>query len=135
MKKSKAVLSIVLVLCLLIALSSQALASVQPRFMFASSFVATLDISATGLSDVYAAVSVPNSRYTIKLSATLQQKNDGDWKDVKTWETEGVMSASINKPWYVASGFDYRIMTSIDVYDANNSYIGTDTTYSAIVHH
>ena len=135
MKKSKAVLSIVLVLCLLIALSSQALASVQPRFMFASSFVATLDISATGLSDVYAAVSVPNSRYTIKLFATLQQKKDGDWKDVKSWETEGVMSASINKPWYVASGFDYRIMTSIDVYDANNSYIGTDTTYSAIVHH
>jgi len=48
----------------------------------------------------------------------LQQKNGSSWDTIKTWSTTGSKTVSLDKSWYVSSGYKYRIYISAEVNDS-----------------
>jgi hypothetical protein len=88
-------------------------------------YIATIDvyfdISSSGLTDDYCRVYIPDSSCTSHVYMYLQRWNSsaGQWDTVKSWDTTGSGTITLEKEWYVTSGYTYRLMVLIYVYDSN----------------
>jgi hypothetical protein len=72
--------------------------------------------------------------YTIRLSMTLQCRQDGttSWVPMKTWSTStsGKYSASLSKNQSVSRGYDYRVYVRSVIVDSEGVVLETASAYS-----
>lgn len=88
-------------------------------------YIATInicfDISNAGLTDDYCQVYIPDTTCSCWLDMYLQRWNSSTnkWETVKSWSKYGVETITLEKEWYVASGYTYRLKCLVSVYDSN----------------
>ena len=125
----------VAMLCLLLAGTSTNAAestSVQPRLTAVSAIGAELDVTSSGRADCYSEVELRNG-YTGDLTMVLQRStNQIIWSDVKTWTASGSGTIEMDKSYYVASGYYYRVVATVDTYNAAGSFVETVSSNSQI---
>lgn len=138
MKKRK--INFVLLFILLTLLS-------YPAFAFADETAASTQIitpNYTYLTTVGASLSIQNGYatcegnlsifrdYDTSITITLQRSSDGvNWSNVTSWSNSftGRGAHSIERGYYVLSGYKYRVLNTSKVY-SGSSVIETATSYS-----
>ena len=124
----KAVVPVALVLISLSAFVPQAYAvEAQDDYTQLECLVATQE----GISPRYVALS--------RFSTTLSIDSNGcatclGTAIIKDWSSSGNMN-SFSKSWYVASGYDYRLKLSVDVYNAGGKWVEGPVTHSKTVYY
>ena len=143
--KIKRIIPFLCVLLLFSALSSTALAYEpdtppdEPLDPSPYTYIATInvcfDISSGGLTDDYCQVYIPDDAYTCYLYMYLQRwnRNTWEWETVKSWNTSGADTITIEEEWYVAYGYAYRLKNVIYVYTPDNLLAESTTAYSQII--
>ena len=138
MKKKIGILSIFV--ALLMSLNTFAAAApyedgtaelVEPRYKAVQIIAMKLTISDSGRAECYTNVQIGED-YTVELEVKLQ-KLDGKWTDVHTWTTTGEELITIDEPWYVVRGYDYRLRITATVHDQYGNFIEAPFEYSNIV--
>lgn len=129
MKKSKTAkswLAIVLALCMCFSLCATTFASdaerddEATRYTGVSTCYAGLAISGWGKATCSSFASC-NSGY----SATMTMELKKGTTTIKTWETSGSMVVSMEKTYYVVSGYTYQVVATIVVKDSNGTVVDT----------
>ena len=88
-------------------------------------YIATIniyfDISSSGLTEDYCRTYIPDTTCSCWLDMYLQRWNSSiqDWETVKSWSKNGSGTITLDKEWYVASGYTYRLKCLISVYDSD----------------
>ena len=92
------------------------------RYTDISSIFVSFDISSSGLTDDYCRVYIPDTTYSCWLDMYLQRWNSNteEWETVKSWSKYGVETIVLEKEWYVAHGYIYRLKCIVSVYDSND---------------
>lgn len=133
-KRFTRILTVLLALCMLtftFSTASAAEATVQPRYQRICYFTASLEISSSGRATCYGSVTPWVYTDIVDLTVELQRApQGGTWTTIKTWTTSGTDSVSIDKDWYVASGYYYRTRVTADVYTADGTFVEGVTEYS-----
>lgn len=109
--------------------------SVQPRYFRIDTYTVDFDIDNSGKSSCYCKVMSGTSTDTVDLTMELQRYEDGDWETKKTWTGSGTCIASLNKNWYVTSGYDYQLRITAKVYDSTGRLRETQVEYSYSVYY
>lgn len=125
-KNAKSCLAIVLVLCMCFSLCVTAFASDEERDDGATRY--------TGVSTCYAGLAISgwgkatcstyaycNSGY----SATMTMELKRDSTTIKSWETSGTAVISMEKTYYVVSGYTYQVVATIVVKDSHGTVVDT----------
>lgn len=82
--------------------------AIQPRFTYINYLYSSLSVSDMGEADAYAQLDA-KSADSVKLEIILQQNLNGQWIDIKSWSaTSAETDISLNKSYYVYSGYQYR---------------------------
>ena len=134
-KRISKFLSMLLVLsCITTAtLSSASATSVEPRYTGLFSVTVSLNISSGGLSAPYGCASL-RSGYTADMTLELQRSSNGySWSSINDWSTSGSGMITLDKAYYVVSGYDYRSKCTTYVYDSNGSLVDSVVKFSATV--
>lgn len=105
-------------------------ASVTPRYVNIALFTASCGVNSSGKAASYAFVETANSSYTIYLNMTLQRYEDGYWTNVKSWSSSGTGEVTMDKGWYVLSGYYYRTAATATVYTSGGSFVEMVNTTS-----
>ena len=141
----KRIISFVCLLLLFSTLSSTALAydpetpvddPLDPSpYTYIPTINVVFDISSAGLTDDYCQVYVPDDTCTCYLYMHLQRWNHDDqvWETIKSWNTSGSDTITLEKEWYVVSGYAYRLKNNIYIYDSNNLLGESTSAYSDII--
>lgn len=108
---------------------------IEPRYTRIVTFDIDLDIASNDKSTSYSRIASPYDTDKINMTMELQQKIDGKWETIKSWSTSGTWIVSLEKDWYVDRGYDYQVLTTADVYNANGVWQETVSETSFIVHH
>ena len=103
----------------------------NPYTYIATVFI-DLDISSSGLTDNYCRVYIPDTTCSCWLDMYLQRWNSNteEWETVKSWSKYGVETIVLEKEWYVASGYIYRLKCVVSVYDSSDMLGETVDVYS-----
>ncbi len=105
---------------------------IEPRYEVIYTISTTLNISDSGRAECYASVRIP-SGYEVDLLAELQQKNGNRWETIHDWEDSGSERVSVSGPWYVMSGYSYRLKVTATTYDAAGTFVEAPVEYSTTV--
>lgn len=118
----KRLLTLSLILILLFSTVCPAFA-VTPRNQYTQSITANIDIdNARGIATCTAQV-LADDDYPVELVLYLQVYKNGTWQTVKSWSTTGILSAYLNKPYFVQKGYEYRAYALAYIYNDNNTVI------------
>ena len=104
-------------------------------YTYISSILINFDISSAGLTDDYCQVYIPDDTCTCYLYMYLQRWNSNSrvWETIKSWNTSGSDTITLEKEWYVASGYAYRLKNTIYVYDSDDLLGESADAYSDII--
>ena len=69
---------------------------------------------------------------SINVDINLQQKKSS-WSTIKDWNESDIWIVDFDEPWYVVSGYDYRLVVTATVTNSAGSKVETVTKYSSIV--
>lgn len=143
MIKLKIKYTVFICLCLIITLfnanisvyaSTKELTGFQTRFTHINSFENTFDISNNGQASVVSYLIARNVD-SVEVIAKLQQYKEGYWRTVKYWsESKEATSYGTGGNWYVASGYQYRMVSYGYTYEngtmvESTSYISANKFY------
>lgn len=130
------ILCIAVVLCLLISMAYATTPvenQVQPHFIRIVHLSTDFSISASGYADCYGRVELDNLTDSAELTVELQRSsNKSSWETIKDWSASGKCAVELNKGWYVASGYYYRIHITAKVYTSSGSLAETASNDSVI---
>lgn len=104
--------------------------SIQPRYTQVRSFRVNLSISDSGCAQCVGQVELRDSSYEIDLAVELQRNNGWSWSTIKSWSASGTGVVSLDKEWYVSSGYTYRVYASAEVTAPDGTVVETVPTYS-----
>jgi len=104
--------------------------TVTPRYVNILVFTASCGVNSSGKASCYSFVETANTSYTIHLEMALQRYKDGYWSNVKTWSGDGTGEKSLDKSWYVTSGYYYRTAATATVRTSGGSFVEAVTIYS-----
>lgn len=142
MKNTRRIICILVTICLMnvsafamnIETAVQEQTVVQPRFTYISSISVGLGIDLDGRSVSDTGVTLHESIHDGRIDMKLQRYKNNAWQDVKSWSvTDDGPNIDIEGIWYVTPGFDYRVESTVRVYNANGRIIEMTTEYSPIV--
>ena len=109
---------------------------IQPHYTRILGIDVGLDISSSGRADCYSQVVLDNTSDTADLTMELQRSNGGNsWRTIKTWSTSGSDTVTLDKDWYVTSGYTYRVHITVDVYTSSGSFAETESEDSMTFTH
>ena len=133
----KKTLCILLALCFLsvgVHASNAAENPVQRRFTYINYASVGLGIEPNGRAYCDTTVTLYESIYDVEIVMTLQRNDGSGWEDVKTWTLiDDGPDADLIKYRYVLSGYEYRVVSVIYIYNQNNLIVEITTEYSPIV--
>ena len=108
--------------------------TLQPRFTYIWSVSVGLGIELDGYSTCDTGLTLHEATHSAKISMTLQRYEDTGWEDVKSWSvTDDGPDVDLIEHWYVVSGYDYQVVSTVYVYNANGRIIEVTTEYSPVV--
>lgn len=107
--------------------------AVQPRYFRIGTYSVKLDINSSGKSTCYCKVKSNTSTDSVELTMELQRLKGEDWSTIKTWTGSGTWFATLDKTWYVTSGYEYQLKITAEVYDSTGSLRETQVEYSCSV--
>ena len=124
MKKVLCFALIVIVMC---NISISAHAAIQdeimPRYDKISTISANLTINEnTGIATCTGKITAKNT-YDVSVLMTLEIKENGNWRVLRSWSSSGVLSATASHYYAVYSGYEYRVGVTGYVLDSNGNYI------------
>lgn len=133
MKYLKKTFCIILVCVLLFSMPVYATQNtgVQPRYAHVSTIHLVLDINTTSGRASCTAETVTLGYLPVDMECHLQRLVYGNWETVKTWEASGIGKATMEKAYYVYSGYLYRLSVDITVYNSNGAVIDNVTETSS----
>ncbi len=118
MKKTvQSALALFLTLALLVAGTATVFA-MQPRFTGIIYMYSTLQISSAGKTTCEGKAYL-RSGYTADVTVELKQ----DGTVIKTWTDSGSGDVIAGGSYYVATGHEYVVTTTVEVYDANGTLV------------
>ena len=92
----------------------------------------SLTIYDKGLESCYGQI-VLRGGASADVSLILQKSKDQtNWSEEKTWTSNGSYAVSIDKDYFVVSGYYYRVKLSGTVYDSSGAYVESPVTYSSV---
>lgn len=107
---------------------------VQPRFTYIWSVSVGLGIEPNGYSTCDTGLTLHESIYSAEIVMTLQRSDGSGWENVKSWSIkDDGPNVDLIKHWYVMSGYDYQVISTIYVYNENDVIIEIITEDSPIV--
>jgi len=106
-------------------------ASVSPFFLAIVSYDNNLILNSGGRLTCEGRTEVQYG-YVAGLVIELQQY-DGQWKTIKTWSASDSTIVSLNKDWYVVSGYQYRLKLTHTAMNGNSAVIESYSSYSKTV--
>ena len=106
---------------------------ISPQYLVVITFETAFNIDSNGRSTCTGKSTV-ETNYTIDVTMELQQKKGDSWETIKTWTDSG-RRVTLEKNWYVASGFDYRIKLSGVATNSSGKVIESPMTYSGTKHY
>ena len=95
--------------------------TIQPRYVGVATVTADLTISSSGRANAYGKVIV-SPGYTVDMTVAIHQDSNGS---IKSWSTSGSGILEINRNYYVASGHDYHVVVSVNVYNSSGRLVDT----------
>jgi len=107
---------------------------IQPYFTYIAIFQTGFNISSTGKATVDVYLTARNVD-SVKVEASLQQYKNGSWTTIKSWSnTETGTNAGVAGEYYIAHGYQYRVISHGYVYRygslvESTSYTSDPTTY------
>lgn len=104
---------------------------VEPRYEVISNISISFVISDSGRADCRGAVIVP-SGYRVDLTVELQQKVGSKWDTIHDWTASGKNYISASGPWYVLSGYSYRLKVTAETYDSYGNLVEDPIEYSPV---
>ena len=104
------------------------------RYVGVVRILTTLKIESNGLAKPYTSVTL-KSGYSADITMALEQspKGQNDWEEENSWSTSGSGIVILSKSWFVPSGYDYRVVVDVTVYDENGSEVESPSNESAVV--
>ncbi len=134
----RALLAMVVTVCMLTT-SGAVLAAensgIQPRLTGVRTLGASLAVNTFGRASCSADCDL-RTGYTGTLTMELQQSEDGlFWETIKTWSDSVSGVSELYKIHYVASGYYYNVVATVDVYDSAGTFIESVTEYSSVESH
>lgn len=131
------------IICLFLLLglllsSASAASQVQPRYAKIHTLTSELfGISWLGKTTCCGTVDSLDSSCQLDLYVELQRSEDGvnGWSTIQTWNATGYEYVVIEENHYVTSGYYYRVVTSVVVYDSEGYFIESDAASSAVLYH
>lgn len=137
--KLKSILCILVILCVLVSAASAAGSDedqIQPYFIRIASLSTDFSVSSSGYADCYGEVEMHNTSDTAELTMELQRSSDqSNWETIKDWTASGKCVVTLDKGWYVVSGYYYRIHITADVYSTSGSLVDSATKDSVVAWH
>lgn len=135
----KSILCILVILCVLVSTASATVSDeeqIQPYFIRIASLSTSFSVSSAGYADCYGEVEMHNTTDTAELTMELQRSSDkSNWETIKDWTNSGKCTVELDKGWYVASGYYYRIHITADVYSSSGSLVDSATKDSVVAWH
>ena len=105
--------------------------SVQPRYTHVRNFHADLYISADGCAQCGGEVELRDSLYSANLTIELQRSSNGrSWSTIKEWSTSDTRLITLDKEWYVSSGYTYRVYATAEVSAPDGTVVETVPAHS-----
>ena len=89
-----------------------------------------ISISDSGCAQCVGQVELRDSSYEIDLAVELQRNNGWSWSTIKSWSASGTGVVSLDKEWYVSSGYTYRVYASAEVTAPDGTVVETVPKYS-----
>lgn len=132
-KRLKRVMTFALALCLMASFGC-ALA-VEPRYQRITAITADLTIGTSGIATCYGGVELSNITDTAHLQVALEQKVNGVWRPYQSWSTTGDSGVDHEVTTLVPSGYYYKVVVTVNVYDSNDVLRETATGESYHVYY
>lgn len=120
------------ILCLLLSIAC--VLSISCTFAYANEISRDELLRYTGVASITAGLTISNaggascsgsattySGYSVDL--TMELRRDGS--TIKTWTTSGSGFVPLSKTYYVTSGHNYQVVTTVDVYNSKGAYVAT----------
>lgn len=104
-----------------------------PKFARIYLFEVSFSISSAGLTSNYCKVKLYDLTDTVKLTMELQRLEGIVWVPIKSWSTTGSSTVSIDKDWYVLSGYKYRVQGIAQVSNSSGTLLEIATATSSTV--
>lgn len=104
---------------------------IKPYYNYITNIGASISISNSGYATCMGSLTI-YSNYSSTLTITLQRSKDSkNWSNVKTWSSDfdGIGVHSLEKGYYVSSGYTYRVVNEVKIQNGNN-ILETATIYS-----
>lgn len=136
MKIARKVFTLLLILCCASSLFAPAFADMYfPKSAGTPKGTAVLSISSSGLATCTASAETDSASHHIEMVLVLYRINGSSTTALKSWVVEGDRKISETKTHYVLKGYDYQLISTITVTDANGTIIDSFDTPSSIVHY
>ena len=107
--------------------------TIGTKYVHISTFDARLTINSSGKATVVAAASGSSSVAKTVVEAELMRYKNGSWSEYKSWsDTNYDDYASVVTTYYVPSGYNYKLVAKVYVYDKYGNKLDslTETTTS-----
>lgn len=112
------------------ALESSEGSSITPRYVNISVFTASCSVTDSGKAQCYSYVKTADPDYTIHMNLALQRYVNGGWSTVKSWNSSGTGSVTMDKAYYVTGDYYYHTAATVTVRDENGDFVEMPTIYS-----
>lgn len=104
---------------------------IQPCFTYISLFQNAMDISSDGKASISVYLTAQNVD-SVRVDANLQQFKNGSWTTIKNWTNTSIgTNSGLNGTYYVAKGYQYRLVSNGYVYKQNIEI--ERTTYTSAI--
>lgn len=105
---------------------------IQPMYTGISYFQPNISINSSGKVTCTDTVRI-KSGYSAKITWELQALKNNQWTTEKTWSDSGSGTRSLGRSQYVASGYNYRLTTTVKAYNSSNVLVDDEWKASTIV--
>lgn len=105
---------------------------ISPMYTHIALVGAGLSISSMGRATCGGSVILSDGSCTCSMSIKLQRYTSS-WTTVKTWTYSGEDYLDETEYYYITSGYDYRVLVNVSVYNAGGTFVEGASAYSNTV--
>lgn len=96
---------------------------ISPLYTGVATVTRSIDVSSGGCATCYGRI-VVRSGYTADMELELQLSSDDEsWSTIKSWTNSGSGTLTLDKIYFVSSGYYYRVICTADIYDSDDNFV------------
>ena len=105
---------------------------IQPMYVGISAVQPRVTINSSGKAICEDTIRV-KSGYSVSITWELQSRSANSWGTIATWYDRGEGTRNLEAEKFVPQGCDYRLKTSVNIYNSQGVFIDTELKFSEIV--